>query len=83
MIKQELELGKFYQYPFSSTLYPLVEEKGEWKAIKANTPFILLDITVPDGFKGSVLKVLTSDGAIGYIGFSKDFIKKTKLIDKT
>ena len=81
MIKQELELGKFYQYPFSSTLYPLVEEKGEWKAIKANTPFILLDVTIPDGFKGTFLKFLTSDGAIGYIGFSENFLEK--FIDKT
>lgn len=77
----KLELGKFYQYPYSTTLYPLIEEKGQWKAIKANTPFILLDITVPDGFKGSVLKVLTSDGAIGYIGFSENFLEK--FIDKT
>lgn len=76
MTKQKLKLGKFYQYPFSSTLYPLVEEKGEWKHIKANTPFIVLDITIPDGFKGTVLKVLTKDGEIGLIGFSKDFIEK-------
>lgn len=83
MTKQELELGKFYQYPFSSTLYPLVEEKGEWKAIKANVPFVLLDVMIPEGFTGEVLKVLTKDGTIGFIGFSKDFIKKTKLVDKT
>lgn len=78
---KELEFGKFYQYPYSTTLYPttlypLIEEKGQWKAIKANTPFILLDITVPDGFNGSVLKVLTSDGVIGYIGFSENFLEK-------
>lgn len=82
MTKQELELGKFYQYPFSTIVYPLVEtEQGQWRQIMAYTPFVLLAVTIPEGFSGQVLKVLTKDGEIVNIGFSENFLEK--LIDKT
>ena len=82
MTKQELELGKFYQYPFPTIVYPLVEtEQGQWRQIMAYTPFVLLAVTIPKGFSGQFLKVLTKDGEIVNIEFSENFLEK--LIDKT
>lgn len=80
MTKQDIEFGKLYQYPFSAMIYPVdggfVTQEWERNQINRLTPFVVLDLTIPKGFTGEVLKVLTSDGIVGYIGFTNNFLEK-------
>lgn len=69
-----LKFGNYYSYA-SDTMVYLVGSK-EIKSITGNTPFIALQLTTPEGWRGDVLKVLTNDGFLGYIGYVPEQLKE-------
>ena len=67
-----IKIGSLYSYNMNAMVWPL--ENAETSTdmdpeITKNTPFAVLGLVIPKGFTGEVLKVLTIDGLLGYVGY--------------
>lgn len=76
--KSDIKFGSFYCYPnMDCSLWPIGSTPtGILPTIPKATPFVALELTTPKMFTGPVLKVLTTNGEMGYIGYTPLHLKE-------
>lgn len=66
----DINFGSLYCYPnMDCSLWPESYTPEILPNIPKATPFVALELTTPKMFTGPVLKVLTTNGEMGYIGY--------------
>jgi hypothetical protein len=66
----DIKFGSLYCYPnMDCSLWPESYTPEILPNIPKATPFVALELTTPKMFTGPVLKVLTTNGEMGYIGY--------------
>jgi len=66
----DIKIGGLYCYTnMDCSLWPEYSTPEVLPNIPKSTPFVVLGLIVPKDFSGEVLKVLTANGEMGYIGY--------------
>lgn len=67
-----MNIGKLYKYPYEVVLRN--PNKTYLSLLEENTPFVVLDYN--GSMAGTYLKVLTAEGQIGYVAYSKKHLQE-------